>query len=68
MKTALCDLLDGIESGGSCATSGVFSQAPLPDLSLKGYGPIPLPLAQRDADAICKEQAGSDEGKGCMEL
>ncbi len=68
IKDALCNLLDGIEGGGSFATSGAFAGAPLPDLSLKGYGPIPLPLAQRDTDAICKEHAGGDEGKGCIEL
>ena len=67
-KTAPSNLLDSIESGGSFATSGVFSLAPLPDLSLHGFGPIPLPLAQRDGDAICKERTEDDEGKGCVSV
>ena len=62
IKTALCNLLDDFKSGGSFATSGVCSEAPLPDLSLQGFGPIPLPLAERDADAICKERTEGDKG------
>ena len=62
IKSTLCELLDGIESGCSFATFGIFPEAPLPGLSLQGYGPIPLPLAERDVDAICKEQTEGDDG------
>ncbi len=60
IKTALCNLLDGIESGSSFATSGVYSEAPLPDLHLRGFGTIPLPLTERDADAICNPRTQVD--------
>lgn len=63
-KNALYDLLENIESGGAFATYGVFFEAPLPDLVLKGYGPIPL--AQRDADALCKERTEDNKGKDCI--
>lgn len=62
VKHAICRLLDNFESGGTFATSGVYSEAPLPDLSLQGYGGIPLPLAQRDAEAICKERTEGEHG------
>ena len=62
IKHTICEFLDGIDSGCSFATFGVFPEAPLPDLSLQGYGPIPLPLAQRDVDAICKERTEGDDG------
>ena len=65
-KKALSDLL--IESAGSFPTSGVYSEAPLPDLVLEGFGPIPLPLAERDADALCKKPTKGDEGKGSTEV
>ena len=68
IKSALCNLLEGVESGGSFATFGVCPEAPLPDLSLHGFGPIPLPLAQRDADAICKEPTEDDKGSGYIEM
>lgn len=55
VQSALCKLLDNIEGGGSIATSGVYSAAPLPGLFFQGYDPVPLPLAQCDADAICKD-------------
>lgn len=67
IKTAICNLLNHFESGGSFATSGVCPEAPLPDLSLEGYGPIPLPLAPRDADAICQERTEGEKGKDCMD-
>lgn len=63
IRIALGNLLGDFESGGSFATSGVYSEAPLPDLSLQGYGGIPLPLAQRDAEAICKERTEGELGK-----
>ena len=65
IKHTVCELLDGIDSGCSFATFGVYSEAPLPDLSLQGYGAIPLPLTKRDIDAICKEV---DNGTGSMDL
>ena len=62
VKLTIGELLDGIESGCSFATFGVFYEAPLPDLFLQGYGPIPLPLAERDVDAICRERTEGDDG------
>ena len=61
----LCELLDDIESGGggSFVSYGACRQAPLPDLCLQGFGPIPLPLAKRDADSITKHQIGVDKGR-----
>ena len=64
IKHTICELLDGIKSGCSFATFGAFSEAPLPDLFLKGYGQIPLPLAERDVKNICKERKEGDGGKG----
>ena len=64
IKHTICEILDGIESGCSFATFGAFPEAPLPDLFLQGYGPIPLPLAERDIDNICKERKEGDDGKG----
>lgn len=61
VKGKICEFLDGIESGCSFATSGVFAQAPLPDLHLDGYGPIPLPLAHRDVNNICREGREGDD-------
>lgn len=66
-KMVLHNALENIKSGGSFATSGVYSEAPVPDLSLEGFGPIPLPLAERDAEAICKEQIEGDKGKRPLE-
>ena len=63
IKEALQELLENIESAGSFATSGFYSEAPLPGLSLEGYGPIPVPLAERDVEAICKENIEGDVGK-----
>ena len=68
IKHTICEVLDGIDSGCSFATSGVYPEAPLPDLSLKGYGPLPLPLAKRDVDTICKERTAGDNGTGSMQL
>lgn len=68
IKYTICEILNGIDSGCSFATFGSYSEAPLPDLVLKGYGPLPLPLAKRDMDAICKEQTGGDDGTGSMRL
>lgn len=67
IKEALCGLLDKIESGGSTVTAGVYPEAPLPDLFLRGYGPVPLPLTQRDAEGMCKERTEGDEGEESME-
>lgn len=67
IEIPLCKFLNGIESGGSFATTGVYSQAPLPDLFLQGYGPIPLPLAQRGFDEICEEQTEDHTGKRHVE-
>ena len=64
----ICEFLDGIESGCSFATVGVYSEAPLPDLFLQGYGPIPLPLTERDKCNICKERAEDDDGTGRAKL
>ena len=58
IKTAIFNLLNYFKSGGSFTTWGVYSEAPLPDLSLEGYGAIPLPLTQRDVEAICRERTG----------
>lgn len=63
IKNHLYYLLGNLESGDAFATSGVHSKAPLPDLSLHGFGRIPLPLAERDADAICREPTDVDQGK-----
>ena len=68
LKNALCKSLDNVEGGGSFATSGFYSEAPLPGLSLEGYGSIPLPLAERDVEAICKERVEGDVGKECNEM
>lgn len=64
-KNVLCKLLDDIESGGggSFVSYGAFNEAPLPDLYLQGFGPIPLPLAKRDADALTKSRTGDDKGR-----
>ena len=51
----ICELLHGIGSGGFFVSSGVYNEAPLPDLCLTSFGPIPLPLAKRDADALTRE-------------
>ncbi|KAL9067195.1 MAG: hypothetical protein Q9161_007091 [Pseudevernia consocians] len=61
-KNALYNLLYELESGGTFATSGVYAEAPLPGLSLTGFGEIPLPLAERDACAILKKQAAINQG------
>ena len=63
LKTALCTFLDGIESGSSFATSGVYSEAPFPGLYTRGYGAISLPLAEHDADAMCKNRTEVDGSK-----
>lgn len=68
IKHNICEFLDGIKSGCSFATSGVFFEAPLPDLCLDGYGPIPLPLAHRDFNNICKERREGDAGKERVKL
>ena len=64
-KNVLCQLLDDIESGGggSFVSHGAFNEAPLPDLCLQGFGPIPLPLAKRDADALTQHRIGNDKGR-----
>ena len=62
IKHNICDFLDGIESGCSFATFGVYSEAPLPDLFLQGYGPIPLPLTYRDICNICRGRTEGDDG------
>lgn len=62
-KNALYNLLDEMESGGTFATSGVYAKAPLPGLSLTGYGEIPLPLVERDACVIIKKQAEIEKSK-----
>ena len=62
-KDSLDGLLWRMEGGGSFAASGAYSKAPLPDLFLQGFGPVPLPLAQRDAEAICKERTAEDTGE-----
>ena len=46
-----------MNSGGTFATSGIYAEAPLPGLSLTGFGEIPLPLTERDTCAIIKKQA-----------
>ena len=61
LKTALSNCLDRLDSGGAFATTGVHTEAPLPDLSLPGFGPIPLPLAERDASAISEERTESKD-------
>lgn len=68
IKKALHNLLENIESGGSFATSGVYSEAPLPDLVFEGFGSIPLPLVERDADALCKERTEDGKGRGLMKV
>ena len=68
IKHTICELLDGIKSGCSFATYGAFSEAPLPDLFLRGYGPIPLPMALRDTGNIIKEIEESRDGTGSMQL
>ncbi|KAL9067182.1 MAG: hypothetical protein Q9161_007078 [Pseudevernia consocians] len=45
-----------------------LERAPLSDLFLQVYGPIPLPLAPRDAKAICKERTEGDGGEGLMNI
>ena len=62
IKTALCNLLNRFEGGGSFATGGLYSEAPLPDLFLEGYGSIPLPLAERDVEGICRERREGEDG------
>ena len=68
IKYTICEILDGIDSGCSFATYGSYSEAPLPDLHLRGYGPLPLPLTKRDVDTICKERTEGDNGTGSMQL
>ena len=67
-KNALYNLLYELESGGTFATSGVYAEAPLPGLSLTGFGEIPLPLAERDACAILKKQAAINQGQYLFSL
>ena len=62
IKHNICEFLDGIESGCSFATFGVYSEAPLPDLFLQGYGSIPLPLAERDIGNICEGRPECHDG------
>lgn len=62
IRNALDDLLYNFESGGTFATAGTYPEAPLPGLSLRGFGPIPLPLTERDAYAIIKQRL--EPGKG----
>lgn len=61
-KTALYTLLYELESGCTCATSGLYAEAPLPGLLLTGSAEITLPLAERDACAILKKQAAINQG------
>ncbi|KAM0799822.1 hypothetical protein BDR22DRAFT_933360 [Usnea florida] len=61
IENDLCKLLDGVERWGSFVSSGTYNEAPLPDLCLKDFGPIPLPLAKRDADALTRECTEGDE-------
>lgn len=61
IKSDIGEFLDGIESGCSFATFGVLSEAPLPDLNLRAYGPIPLPLALRDVYGICDNKKKGDD-------
>ena len=65
IKEDLCELLNDIESGGggSFVSYGAFNQAPLPDLCLEGFGPIPLPLARRDADSLTRPRTAVDKGR-----
>ena len=64
-RNDLCELLDNIESGagGSFVSYGVFNHAPLPDLDLQGFGPIPLPLARRDAHSLTKHRTWAERGR-----
>lgn len=66
-KSAICNLADDVESEGSFTTSGVYAEAPVPDLFVQGFGPFSLPLAKRDADAICEARTELDEGRGLLE-
>lgn len=67
-KNALYNLLDKSESGGTFATSGVYAEAPLPGLSVNGFGEIPLPLIKRDACAIIEKQAAIEKGKSSLSI
>ena len=68
IKHNICEYLDGIKTGWSFATFGVFLEAPLPDLYLNGYGSVPLPVAKRDIYTICKTETEGDDGKARVEL
>ena len=59
----ICELLDGIGSGGFFVSSGVYNEAPLPDLCLEDFGPIPLPLGEDDAEALTRQCTKDDEGR-----
>ena len=68
IKYTICEILNGIDSGCSFATFGSYSEAPLPALFLRGHGALPLPLAKRDINTICKERTEGDNGAGSMQL
>lgn len=63
IKRTLRDLLDKCEGGGTFATSGVYTEAPLPGLEMSPYGPIPLPLMERDALEIIDEHEEDGHGR-----
>ena len=56
-KNAFHNLLDKMESGGTLATSGVYTEAPLLGLSLIEFGDVPMPLTEHDACAIITHKA-----------
>jgi len=62
VKDDLYDLLVDCESSGAFATSGIYTEAPLPALLLSDFGSISLPLAERDAEAIFEQRKRIQNG------
>lgn len=56
--------LQAIEDNGTFATSGTFTSAPNPVLSIDGIGIVGLPLSSRDAEAIVTAAAQAPFGHG----
>jgi hypothetical protein len=64
LKDDLLQALQGIESSGSFATHYLTGTFVNPGLHVSGCGTIPLPLCQRDAQAITQVSKQAAFGKG----
>lgn len=65
LRESLDEMLEKVQSlGGSFATSGHYSEAPMPGSSIEGIGPVALPLTERDGHELslaCSRTPGSNK-------